>query len=198
MQIYISGKISGLPLQKAKDKFQSAQELLEDLGLEVINPLNNGLNPNHDWKKQFVRNIENLLSCQAIYLLKDWTDSKRARIEKNMADEWGMDIWFESNVLRNQNVLLPIRHAIHEATGMSFKDYTTKSRKMDAFFARMIFVYHCRQNKMKLTDIAKQVNRDRTSMLHYLKKYKEEAKYNPHFGALTQRVDDLLHKTILL
>jgi hypothetical protein len=195
MRIYISGRITGLSLQEVKEKFQSAQDLLEDLGFEVVNPLNNGLILNDDWRKQMICDIENLLPCNAIYLLDNWMDSVGASIEYDMALRMKMDILFESCMVRNQNTILKIQNAIHEVTGMTFGEYTTKSRQRDSFFARMIFVHHCRRNKMKLADIATYVHRDHSSILHLLKKYDDETKYNPYFKVWAERVDDMLNKT---
>ena len=196
MKIYISGKITGLPFPEVVAKFQSAEELLDELDLVPVNPLKNGLTKNHAWVEHMVRDIEMLLACDAIYMLDNWVDSKGARIEKNIADEVGMDIWFESNIIHVQDIVKRVQDAIHEVTGLKFKEYTTKSRHRDAFFARMIFVYHCRRHKMKLTDIAQYVHRDHTAMLHYLKKYNDEVKYNPHFRNLATNVDDRLNPKI--
>jgi chromosomal replication initiation ATPase DnaA len=196
MKIYISGKITGFPIQEIKEKFKSAQDLLEYLGFEVVNPLENGLDFNDDWKKHIVRDIANLLTCDSIYMFDNWIDSVGAGIEYDIALRMKMDIWFESTIVRNQNIVLRIQNAIHEVTGMTFGEYTTKSRQRDTFFARMIFVYHCRQNKMKLKNIAKYVRRDHTSILHLLNKYQDEIKYNPQFRVLAQKVETILNKTI--
>jgi hypothetical protein len=195
MKIYISGKITGLPKDEVLAKFEDAEILLDTLGLKPVNPMKNGLSYDDCWEKHLVRDVEILLRCDAIYLFDNWIDSKGARIEKNIADELGMDILFESNVVQNQTTVLRIQNAIHEVTGMRFHEYITKSRKRDGFFARMMFVYHCRQSKMKLTDIARYVHRDHTSMIHFLKKYDDEVRYNPYFRVLAQRVDGILNKT---
>ncbi len=195
MKIYISGKITGLPLVDVIAKFEDAEMLLKDLGLEVVNPTKNGLSFNESWEKHIVRDIENLLECDAIYMLEGWNNSVGAGIEYDIAMRLGKDICFESTILRNQNYVLQIQNAIHEVTGMSFNEYTTKSRKRDGFFARMIFVYHCRKNKMRLTNIAKYIRRDHTSMLHMLNKYNDEIKYNSYFRELAQRVESILNKT---
>lgn len=195
MKIYISGKVSGLPYADVQQTFQDAQDLLEDLGFEVVNPLKNGLNHTHTWRQHIVRDVELLLPCDAIYMMESWVDSVGAGIEYDVAMRTNKDIWFESNIVRNQSNVSRIQNAIHEVMGMKFNEYTTKSRQRDGFFARMLFVYHCRQCKMKLTNIAKYVHRDHTSMLHLLKKYDDEVKYNPNFRVLAQRVDNILNKT---
>lgn len=42
MKIYVSGKISGLPIEEAKQRFADSQALLESIGFEVVNPLEFG------------------------------------------------------------------------------------------------------------------------------------------------------------
>lgn len=48
MKVYISGKISGLPLLEVKEKFANAADLLDSLGLQPVNPLDNGLQEGGD------------------------------------------------------------------------------------------------------------------------------------------------------
>lgn len=102
MRIYISGKITGLNYADVLKKFNDAQDLLESLGFEVINPLNNGLSQSHTWRQHIVRDIEMLLPCEAIYMLDNWIDSIGAGIEYDIALRTGKDVWFETNVVRNQ------------------------------------------------------------------------------------------------
>lgn len=196
MKIYISGKITGLDYADVETKFQDAQNLLSDIGFEVVNPLNNGLTKEHSWEQHMVKDFELLLPCDAIYMMDNWQDSTGARIEHRTAFEMNKDIWFESNVVSLEKTVLRIQNAVHEATGMKFNEYTTKSRKRDGFFARMLFVYHCRRNRMKLVEIAKYVHRDHSSMLHLLKKYEDEKKFNPNFRVLAEKVESILNKTI--
>lgn len=59
--------------------------------------------------------------------------------------------------------------------------------------ARMLFVYHCRQLKMTLTQIAKHVHRDHSSMLHFLRKYDDDFKYNPQFREMATKVNELIN-----
>lgn len=195
MRIYISGKISGLPYKEAEQRFEDAEALLTELGFEVINPLKNGLATHEEWIRHLCKDIEMLHSCDAIYMMDNWTTSTGASIEYDIAIRTGKDIWFESNVVRENKEVLRIQNAIHEVTGMRFNQYITKSRKRDGVFARMIFVYHCRKRKMKLIQIAKYVHRDHSSMLHLLKKYDDDFKYNPQFREMATRVNNILNKT---
>lgn len=195
MRIYISGKISGLPYNEVEERFDDAEKLLSDLGFEVVNPLKNGLATQEEWIKHLCKDIELLHSCDAIYMMNNWTESRGARHEYDFALAENKDIWFESNVVRQNKEVLRIQNAIHEVTGMRFNQYITKSRKRDGVFARMIFVYHCRKRKMKLTQIAKYVHRDHSSMLHLLRKYDDDFKYNPQFRDMATRVNNILNRT---
>lgn len=195
MKIYISGKITGLPLKETRERFADAQSLLDGIGFEAVNPMKKSLPANATWEQHMVKDIELLFKCDAIYMMDNWIDSKGALIEYDIAKRLGLDIWFESNVRRDNDIVTRVQNAIHEVTGMQFNEYTTKSRKRDGFFARMLFVYHCRRNKMKLTQIAKYVHRDHSSMLHLLNKYEDDFKYNPQFREMATRVNNILNTT---
>lgn len=196
MKIYVSGKITGLPIEEAKQRFANSQALLESIGFEVVNPLEFGLcDEKASWESHMVKDIEMLFKCDAIYMMDNWTDSKGAQIEYDIANRLGKDVWFESNVRRENKEVMRIQNAIHEVTRMRFGEYITKSRKRDGFYSRMIFVYHCRKAKMKLTQIAKFVHRDHSSMLHLLNKYEDDFRFNPQFRELATRVNDILNKT---
>lgn len=198
MRIYISGKISGLPYKEVEQRFEDAEALLTELGFEVINPLKNGLAAHEEWIKHLCKDIELLHSCDAIYMMDNWVTSTGADIEHYIAVRTKKDILYESNVIvrtKDDEAILRIQNAIHEVTGLRFNQYITKSRKRDGVFARMIFVYHCRKRKMKLTQIAKYVRRDHSSMLHLLRKYDDDFKYNPQFRDMATRVNNILNKT---
>lgn len=193
MKIYISGKISGLPMSDVRQHFANAAALLEAIGFEAVNPLNNGLQPTADWKEHMIADIGMLLDCDAIYMMDNWMESRGASIEYDIANRLNMDVWFESNIRRENQAVMRIQNAIHEATGLRFNQYTTKCRKREHFFARMLFVYHCRQLKMTLTQIAKHVHRDHSSMLHFLRKYDDDYKFSPQFRELADKVNQLLN-----
>lgn len=195
MKIYISGKITGLPLQETRERFADAQAFLDEIGFEAVNPMEKGLSDDLPWEQHMVKDIELLFSCDAIYMMDNWMESKGAQIEYDIANRLGKDVWFESNVRRENKEVMRIQNAIHEVTGMRFGEYITKSRKRDGFYSRMIFVYHCRRAKMKLTQIAKFVHRDHSSMLHLLNKYEDDFRYNPQFREMAIRVNDILNKT---
>lgn len=180
-------------MDDVKVRFADAKAFLDEIGFEAVNPLEKGLPDDAPWERHMVKDIELLLSCDAIYMMDNWMDSTGAGIEYDIAMRTGKDIWFESNIVRDNAKVMRIQNAIHEVTGLKFSDYITKSRKRDGFYARMIFVYHCRAMKMKLTKIAKYVHRDHSSMLHLLRKYEDDYRFNVQFRELATRVNNILN-----
>ena len=94
MRIYISGKISGLQLDDVKVRFADAKAFLDEIGFEAVNPLEKGLPDDAPWEQHMVKDIELLLSCDAIYMMDNWTESTGAGIEYDIAFRLGKDIWF--------------------------------------------------------------------------------------------------------
>lgn len=192
MKVYISGQISGLEPFEAKSRFDKAEEFLQGIGIDVVNPWDNGLPEESTWIQHLCKDLEMLHECSHIYMMDGWQLSKGACIEYDFAVRTGKTVLFESGIVRNRGIILRIENAIHEVTGLTLREYSERSRKRDEFFARMLFVYHCRREKMKLVDIARYVNRDQSSMLHILNKYNDEVKYNPFFRDIAERVNNIL------
>ncbi|MDR1562285.1 MAG: DUF4406 domain-containing protein [Dysgonamonadaceae bacterium] len=182
--IYISGKITGEPFEKVKERFQKAEDFLKKTGFEVVNPTKNGLTASHKWEQHLLRDIETLFSCDAIYMLNGWADSTGSRIEHNIALETGKEIIFEAG----KGNIDRIERAIREVTGMELSEYATGSRKTPYVYARQIFAYHCRQAGMEWSQIAERINRDRTTVLYSVKMYGDELKFNPKFRRIANRV----------
>ena len=99
---YLSGAITGV---KHADKlFARAEEKLELLGYEVVNPYKFGEHLKKEYAKEnkvpkyenYMRgDIELLINCDAIYLLENWGTSKGARLEKKIAEVLKMQIMIE-------------------------------------------------------------------------------------------------------
>jgi hypothetical protein len=192
MKVYISGKITGLPIQDAEIKFQAAQDLLESLDFEVVNPLKNGLKKDSSWKEHMVKDIDLILTCDVIYMIDGWTDSVGACIEYDIAVRTGKKILFESEVIKNLNLITKTKDAIHEVTGLTFNEYSSKSRKRDGFYARMLFAHECSENGIKISTISELIQRDRTTVLYTLNKYYDEVKYNPEFRRLAESFSEII------
>lgn len=99
MKLYISGKISGLPINSVIEKFKWHKMYLTNLGHDVVNPLEVcPFDESKTWIDYMKEDISELLSCEAIYMLKDWGQSKGARIEYAIAKELGLTIYFEGDL----------------------------------------------------------------------------------------------------
>ena len=89
---YLSGKISGIPIEEARVKFQNAENHLINEGWQVVNPMKNGLPVESTWLQHMIKDIELLGECEAIFLMPCWIGSSGARIEKHFATELGIEI----------------------------------------------------------------------------------------------------------
>ena len=92
MKVYISGKITGDA--NYKQKFKNAENTLLSAGFEVFNPaeLEDTGNP---WTYYMRKDIAGLMECDAIFLLKDWEESRGARLEYYIAQRLEMKIFRE-------------------------------------------------------------------------------------------------------
>lgn len=190
MKVYISGKISGLPIEEVKRKFHNAASLLDSLDLQPVNPLENGLQEGATWAQHMGKDIEMLLGCDGILMLDNWKQSRGADIERTIAKKLDMVILYEEIVAddANKRIVERVEDAVQQVTGFSLKQFAQNNRCRERCYARMIFVYHCRRAKMRLMTISKFVYRDHTTLLHYLNKYDDEVKYNKEFRDLANKV----------
>jgi hypothetical protein len=94
-KVYISGKISGIE-EEAEQRFKDAEVYLSEyLNYEVVNPMT--INHEHDksWQSYMKADIREMMSCDAIFMLTNWTDSKGAEIERRIALDLGIKIIYE-------------------------------------------------------------------------------------------------------
>lgn len=102
-KVYISGKISGLPVQEAIAKFKAAAAKIRRFGFEPVSPLDNGLPAEADWTEHMGRDITLLLRSDAIYLLADYEESEGALIELCVALQRRMPVLVERETRRKLN-----------------------------------------------------------------------------------------------
>ncbi|MBB6131354.1 DUF4406 domain-containing protein [Mucilaginibacter lappiensis] len=93
--VYISGKITGLPMQEVTDKFIKAEQYLYKAGFrEIINPvfLDHSANKTEDHDQYMKTDIKSMMDCNTIYVLPCWKDSKGAKIELQLAIQLNFNI----------------------------------------------------------------------------------------------------------
>lgn len=86
-KIYIAGKVTGLPQDEVIEKFSEAKQKIEALGFEAINPLEVVGDWQTPWNKAMRMCIAKLTECDAIALIPDWSSSKGAIIEYEIAQQ---------------------------------------------------------------------------------------------------------------
>lgn len=99
-KIYVSGPITGLDTEVAKHNFDVAvgflvleQHWTED---EIVNPMTLSPEiPGKQWVEYMKEDIAALLECTHIFMLKGWSNSRGARLERTIAIELGLDIQYE-------------------------------------------------------------------------------------------------------
>jgi hypothetical protein len=96
-RVYISGPISGHDIEDRRLAFMCAKLGLEAKGFEVVNPMENGLPAEATTHEHMKRDIELLLTCDYIYMMRRWTHSKGCKVEFDVATAIGLPVLFEES-----------------------------------------------------------------------------------------------------
>ena len=84
-KLYLSGPISGVPLEEARARFAAVEADLRWQGYEVLNPFNNGLHWSDPWGDHMKADIKMLLEADIIFMLEGWKESQGAQLELTIA-----------------------------------------------------------------------------------------------------------------
>lgn len=87
-RIYISGKMKGL--SDYRTYFNDAEELLKN-EYTVINPARFE-HTSDKWEDRMLHDLNVLKSCDAIYMIPNWTDSNGAQVEYYFAKGMELEI----------------------------------------------------------------------------------------------------------
>lgn len=184
---YISGAISSLPLEQAKAQFAEAEERLRRRGAEVANPTKNALPDSATWEEHMTIDIIMLLSCQAVYMLPTWEQSKGASLEHRIAKELGMAVEYERPP-HNPG----IKEAINRVMGVNVRELAADNRNRWQVYARSIYAHHAKAAGDSIGRIASDLRHDPSTISYYLRKYEDETRYNREFRAAAANVEELL------
>ena len=188
-KVYISGQISGLPIEEVKEKLSSVEAQLIAQGYEVVNPLKNGLPWNAPWELHIAMDIVLLMGCDTIYLLTGWDNSRGATLEKNFAELTKKKIIYEAAPAYSE-----IKQAITEVMGVSFADITGSCKELQLVYARKIFTQLTREAGLTVQAIGKLIQRSHATVIYYLRTYEDDYNYTPEFRSIANKVKDYLKK----
>lgn len=188
-KVYISGQISGLPIEEVKEKFSSVEAQLIAQGYEVVNPLKNGLPWNAPLELHIAMDIVLLMGCDTIYLLTGWDNSRGATLEKNFAELTKKKIIYEAAPAYSE-----IKQAITEVMGVSFADITGSCKELQLVYARKIFTQLTREAGLTVQAIGKLIQRSHATVIYYLRTYENDYNYTPEFRSIANKVKDYLKK----
>jgi len=184
MRIYISGKISGLPYEEVKAKFDKAESDLSARGNDVVSPIKTFIPYNSPRESHMLLDTILLLGCDAVYMLSDWIYSRGATLEKCMAESTGKQIIYEETP-----VFVELKQAVSETIGIPFYEIAGSSRKRDIVYARMIYVDCCLKRGASVTSIAAEMKHNHSTVLYYLRKFNDDYTFNPKFRDIANRIE---------
>jgi len=95
VKVYIAGKVSGERMENVFVKFGAAEYQLKRRGHTVVNPLRL-VSQNWSWEKCMSACIRELVQCDAIFLLPDWSESRGAKLEYYIAQELKLQLIIEN------------------------------------------------------------------------------------------------------
>ena len=88
---YVAGKITGLPKEEVKSKFNMITTQLHSMGYHVERPLAVS-HDNSTWPDSIRMDIKKMLECDEVHLLPDWQESRGAQLERDIALRLGMRV----------------------------------------------------------------------------------------------------------
>lgn len=102
LRIYLSGPMSGLP-EHNFPAFNAKAAELRAHGYDVVNPVDVNPDPGKSWTDCLRDDIAALTTCNAIWMLDGWQNSKGATLERHIADRLGFAVLFDPLTLDNLN-----------------------------------------------------------------------------------------------
>ena len=100
MKFYIAGKVTGLEKDDMFKKFFESRKLLKKDGHLVMSPAVLALNEGFEHEDYMHICYAMIDVCDAVYMQKDWQQSKGARMELQYAKDWKKQIIYEDETTR--------------------------------------------------------------------------------------------------
>ncbi len=95
MNVYLSGRITGLPFEEAESSFLFAEAVIERAGHVALNPMTLVDQTEGRTYNEYLADALSVMLTQAdaVYFLPNWNQSKGAKIEHAIARALGMPMY---------------------------------------------------------------------------------------------------------
>jgi hypothetical protein len=92
MKVYISGPVTGT--DDYVERFAVVEGRLREYGYEVVNPAveNGSLPEGTSWREYMGESLRLLCGCDAIFMMRNWLQSRGAKLEYTVATHVGLKI----------------------------------------------------------------------------------------------------------
>jgi len=97
MRIYISGKITGVPIEEAITWFNYHSNYIGNKGHQTVNPMALPHKHNQSWESFMREDIAALMGCDGICMTGHWLESRGANMEYGLAKRLGIKIFMSPN-----------------------------------------------------------------------------------------------------
>lgn len=98
---YIAGKIGDLPEAEYKANFEEGKKDVRELGYEPVSPVDLPHEHGRTWSEYMKEDISEMCKCDYVYALRNWTQSRGAKIEVKLAMKLGLTIIHQSTFVSN-------------------------------------------------------------------------------------------------
>lgn len=95
MKIYVSIPITGHDIDDVREHADLIKGLLSRVGHNVVNPFEIYAGKNPTYADYLCSDLRALADCDAIFLCRGWRFSRGCRIERNFAEEFGLQVMTE-------------------------------------------------------------------------------------------------------
>ncbi len=194
--VYISGQITGLDINEAINNFERSESIISNIGMNPVNPMKNGIPIESEWHEHMGMDIKMLLECDAILMQSNWNESKGARIERSIAKEFNMIIFYESEIEYHNQLVDVVKDAIEDITGLKYSDYNVNCRKREVFYSRLLFTHHCSRIGVENSELSKMLNKPDGTIRRYLRMFSDEIQFNKEFRILAEKVSEKLFNNV--
>lgn len=92
-RVYVAGPMTGYENYNFPAFIAAAEKLIEQ-GYDVVNPVDHGVVEGAGWSDYLRHDLAKLSRCEKVFFLPGWENSKGACLEKHIAEELGMEIFF--------------------------------------------------------------------------------------------------------